>query len=62
MTDNKRTILIYYHDDNDGCCSAAVAGNNYDRNEFEIKFVAINYGKEAWTEEEIKAARKSMAS
>lgn len=58
MIDNKRMILIYYHDDNDGCCAAAVAGNSYDRNEFSIKFVAINYGKESWSEEEIKAAEK----
>ena len=58
MTDNKRTILIYHHDDNDGCCAAAVAGNYYNRNEFAIKFVAINYGKESWTEEEIEAAEK----
>lgn len=58
MTDNKRTVLIYYHDDNDGCCAAAVAGNSYDLNEFSIKFVAINYGKESWSEEEIKAAEK----
>ncbi|WP_268765630.1 hypothetical protein [Methanosarcina mazei] len=49
---------MYYHDDNDGCCSAAVAGNIYDRNEFAIKFVAINYGKESWNEEEIRAAEK----
>lgn len=58
MTDEKRTILIYYHDDNDGSCAAAVAANHYERNEFAIKFVAINYGKEPWTEEEIKAAEK----
>jgi uncharacterized protein len=58
MTDKKRTILIYHHDDNDGNCAAAVAANNYDRDEFAIKFVAINYGKEPWTEEEIKAAEK----
>lgn len=51
-------ILIYYHDDNDGCCAAAVAGNCYDRNEFAIKFVDINYGKEQWNEEEIGAAEK----
>lgn len=58
MTDNRRTILIYYHDDNDGYCAAAVAGNCYDRNEFAIKFVAINYGKESWNKEEIGAAEK----
>lgn len=58
MTDDKHTILIYYHDDNDGLCSAAVAANYYDRNEFAIKFVAINYGKESWNEEEIRAAEK----
>ncbi|AKB23089.1 DHH family phosphoesterase [Methanosarcina sp. WH1] len=58
MTDDKRTILIYHHDDNDGCCSAAVAGNCYGRNEFAIKFVAINYGKESWNEEEIGSAEK----
>jgi len=58
MTDDKRTILIYHHDDNDGCCAAAIAGNSYDRNEFDIKFVAINYGKESWSEGEIKAAEK----
>lgn len=58
MTDNKRTILIYYHDDNDGLCSAAVAGNYYDRNEFVIKFVPINYGKESWNEEEINAVER----
>lgn len=51
-------ILIYYHDDNDGSCAAAVAGNYYDRNEFTIKFVPINYGKEHWNEEEIGAAEK----
>ncbi len=58
MKDDKRTILIYYHDDNDGCCAAAVAGNYYDRNEFAIKFVAINYGKESWSEEGMKSAEK----
>jgi oligoribonuclease NrnB/cAMP/cGMP phosphodiesterase (DHH superfamily) len=58
MTDDKRTILIYHHDDNDGCCAAAIAGNSYGRNEFDIKFVAINYGKESWSEDEIKAAEK----
>lgn len=58
MTDDKSTILIYYHDDNDGCCAAAIAGNSYNRNEFSIKFVAINYGKETWSKEEIKAAEK----
>ncbi len=58
MIDDKRMILIYYHDDNDGCCAAAVAGNYYDRNQFAIKFVAINYGKESWSEDEIKAAEK----
>jgi len=58
MTDDKRTILIYYHDDNDGYCAAAVAGNYYDRNEFAIKFVAINYGKESWNKEEMGAAEK----
>ena len=58
MTDEKRTILIYYHDDNDGSCAAAVATNYYDKNEFSIKFVAINYGKESWTEEEINEAEK----
>lgn len=58
MEDNKPTILIYYHDDNDGCCAAAVAGNQYDKNEFAMKFVAINYGKESWTEEEIAKAVK----
>jgi oligoribonuclease NrnB/cAMP/cGMP phosphodiesterase (DHH superfamily) len=58
MTDDKLTILIYYHDDNDGLCSAAVAANYYDRNEFAIKFVPINYGKESWNEEEIEAAEK----
>lgn len=58
ITDNKSTILIYYHDDNDGCCAAAVAGNHYDRNEFTLKFVPINYGKEQWNEEEIGAAEK----
>ena len=58
MTDEKRTILIYYHDDNDGSCAAAVAANYYDKNEFSIKFVAINYGKESWTEEEINEAEK----
>lgn len=60
MTDNKSksTILIYHHDDNDGSCAAAVAGNYYDRNEFAIKFIAINYGKESWSEEEIEAAEK----
>ena len=36
----------------------AEAGNIYDRNEFAIKFVAINYGKESWNEEEIRAAEK----
>jgi oligoribonuclease NrnB/cAMP/cGMP phosphodiesterase (DHH superfamily) len=60
MTDNKSksTILIYHHDDNDGSCAAAVAENYYDRNEFAIKFIAINYGKESWSEEEIEAAEK----
>jgi oligoribonuclease NrnB/cAMP/cGMP phosphodiesterase (DHH superfamily) len=58
ITDEKHRVLIYYHDDNDGCCSAAVAGNCYDRNEFAIKFVAINYGKESWNEGEISAAEK----
>lgn len=58
ITDNKRTILIYYHDDNDGCCAAAVAGNYYNRNEFAIKFVPVNYGKEQWNEEEMGAAEK----
>src|SRR5690606_20072092 len=58
MTDEKRTIVIYYHDDNDGSCAAAVAANYYDKNEFSIKFVAINYGKESWTEEEINEAEK----
>ncbi len=58
MEDDKRTILIYYHDDNDGCCAAAVAANYYDRNEYAIKFVAVNYGKEAWNEEDIKTAEK----
>ncbi|HOQ65795.1 MAG TPA: DHH family phosphoesterase [Methanosarcina thermophila] len=58
MTDEKRTILIYYHDDNDGSCASAVAANYYDKNEFSIKFVAINYGKESWTEEEINEAEK----
>jgi uncharacterized protein len=58
MTDDKRTILIYYHDDNDGCCSAAVAGNYYNLNEFVIRFVAVNYGKESWNEGEIAAAEK----
>ena len=58
MTDNKYTILIYYHDDNDGLCAAAVAANYYDKNEFAIEFVAINYGKESWNEEEIEAAEK----
>jgi uncharacterized protein len=58
MTDDKRTILIYHHDDNDGLCSAAVAANYYNRNEFAIKFVAINYGKELWNQEEIEAAEK----
>lgn len=58
MTDDKRTILIYYHDDNDGLCSAAAAANYYDRNEFATKFVAINYGKESWNEEEINATEK----
>jgi uncharacterized protein len=58
MADDKRTILIYYHDDNDGCCAAAVAANYYDRNECAIKFVAVNYGKEAWNEEDIKTAEK----
>lgn len=58
MPDNKRTILIYYHDDNDGLCSAAVAGNYYDRDEFAIKFVPINYGKESWNEDEINSAEK----
>ncbi|AKB50132.1 hypothetical protein MSBRW_0879 [Methanosarcina barkeri str. Wiesmoor] len=58
MTDDKRMILIYHHDDNDGYCAAAIAGASYDRNEFDIKFVAINYGKESWSEGEIKAAEK----
>lgn len=58
MTDDKRMILIYHHDDNDGCCAAVIAGNSYDRNEFDIKFVAINYGKESWSEGEIKAAEE----
>jgi len=58
VTDDKRTILIYYHDDNDGCCSAAVAGNYYDRNEFVIRFVAVNYGKESWNEKEIAAVER----
>jgi uncharacterized protein len=58
MTDDKRSILIYHHDDNDGCCAAAVAGNFYDWNEFATTFVAINYGKESWSEEEIEAAEK----
>lgn len=58
MPDDKPIVLIYYHDDNDGCCSAAVAAQCYDRNKFTIKFVAINYGKEAWTEEEINEAEK----
>lgn len=58
MTDEKRMILIYHHDDNDGSCAAAVAANYYDRSEFTIKFVAINYGKESWTEEEINEAEK----
>jgi oligoribonuclease NrnB/cAMP/cGMP phosphodiesterase (DHH superfamily) len=58
MTDDKYTILIYHHDDNDGCCAAAVAGKCYDRNEYSIKFVAINYGKESWNEEEIETAEK----
>jgi len=58
MIDNKRTILVYHHDDNDGCCAAAIAGNSYDRNEFDIKFVPINYGKESWSEDEIKAAEE----
>ena len=58
MTGDKHTILIYYHDDNDGCCAAAIAGNYYDRNEFSLKFVAINYGKESWNQEEIEAAEK----
>jgi oligoribonuclease NrnB/cAMP/cGMP phosphodiesterase (DHH superfamily) len=58
MAHDKRIILIYYHDDNDGCCAAAVAGNSYERNEFAIKFVAINYGKESWSEEEIEGAER----
>lgn len=58
MTDEKLKILIYYHDDNDGCCAAAVAGNHYNLNEFTIKYVAINYGKESWNEEEIEDAEK----
>ncbi|MDY9925557.1 DHH family phosphoesterase [Methanosarcina sp.] len=58
MTDDKHMILIYYHDDNDGLCSAAVAANYYDRDGFAIKFVPINYGKESWSEEEIRAAEK----
>lgn len=58
MIDDKHTILIYHHDDNDGCCAAAVAGNYYDWNKFAIKFVAINYGKESWSQEEIGAAEK----
>jgi oligoribonuclease NrnB/cAMP/cGMP phosphodiesterase (DHH superfamily) len=55
---SKSTILIYHHDDNDGCCAAAVAAKYYDRNKFAIKFVAINYGKESWNEEEIETAEK----
>lgn len=58
MTDDKLMILIYHHDDNDGCCAAAVAGNYYNKNEFDIKFVAINYGKESWSEEEIEVAEE----
>ncbi|HEY3363225.1 MAG TPA: DHH family phosphoesterase [Methanosarcina sp.] len=58
MTDDKRNILIYHHDDNDGCCAAAVAANHYGLNEVNIKFVAMNYGKESWSEEEIKTAEK----
>ncbi|MGB9928892.1 MAG: DHH family phosphoesterase [Methanosarcina sp.] len=58
MPDDKRIVLIYYHDDNDGCCSAAVAAQCYDRNKFTIKFIAINYGKETWTKEEINEAEK----
>lgn len=58
MTDDKQTILIYYHDDNDGLCAAAIVANQYDQHRFTVKCVAINYGKELWNPEEIKAAEE----
>jgi uncharacterized protein len=57
-TEEKQTILIYHHDDNDGFCAAAIVANYYNQSKFEIKFVAINYGKESWSKNEIKAAEK----
>ncbi|RPJ79355.1 MAG: hypothetical protein EHM20_01660 [Alphaproteobacteria bacterium] len=58
MTDDNHIVLIYYHDDNDGRCAAAIVANYYDQHEFAIKFVAINYGKESWNQEEIGGAEK----
>jgi len=56
MTD-KPVILILHHDDDDGRCAAAIAAGSYGDDSFDIRFLAVNYGKEEYDQVILKEAQ-----